>query len=50
MKIIKSIFSIIIAAVGSCCLAQSTLLQSCENVEFKHGCYGAEKPKLERVK
>ena len=40
MKITKSIFSLIIAAVGSCCLAQSTLLQPCENVEFKHGCYG----------
>ena len=40
MKIAKSILSLIITAVGSCCLAQSTLLQPCENVEFKQGCFG----------
>lgn len=40
MKITKSIFSLLVAAVGSCCLAQSTLMQPCDNVEFKHSCYG----------
>ena len=40
MQIGKSVFNVLIVFTASCSIAQSSLLQPCENIEIKHECYG----------